>query len=168
MAGAHVKVTVRDRGVMAALERVAAADRRLIVPFLKNAGEAMVKSTRARFDTETDPSGKKWPALLPAYKAGKRGTKMLRESGLLYGSIAWRVTGHRLAWGTNRVYAAAQQFGAAIVPRSADALYFRLGGRLVRAQKVTIPARPYLGISAADRAVLTQLAKDVITTAWGS
>lgn len=75
---------------------------------------------------------------------------------------------HRLAWGTNRVYAAAQQFGATIVLRAADALYFRLGGRLVRAQKLTMPAREYLGISAADGATLVQLAEDVITTAWGS
>jgi phage virion morphogenesis protein len=40
-----------------------------------------------------------------------------------------------VAVGTNRVYAAIHQ----------------LGGQAGRGRKVTIPARPYLGVSAADR-----------------
>lgn len=171
MAGTHYKVTVRDRQVTAALERLAAADRNLIPPFLKNAGELLIKSTRQRFDREVDPSGARWTALNPEYAAGKRSRKILQESGMqggLLGSIVYRVSGGTLAWGTNKIYGALMHFGGTVVPRTADALIFRLGGKLVFAKKVTIPGRPYLGVSAEDRAGLVQLAADVVATDWGS
>lgn len=42
------------------------------------------------------------------------------------------------------VYAPVQEFGATIRPRRAQALRFFVGGRLVFARKVTIPAQPYV------------------------
>jgi phage gpG-like protein len=43
---------------------------------------------------------------------------------------------------------------------------FRLGGKLVHAKKVTVPARPYLGISAADRTASLAVVRDHIERAW--
>lgn len=40
--------------------------------------------------------------------------------------------------------AAAQEYGAVIVPKSAKALHFFVDGHEVFTQKVTLPARPYL------------------------
>lgn len=42
------------------------------------------------------------------------------------------------------VYAPVHEFGATIRPRRARALRFFVGGQLVFARKVTIPARPYV------------------------
>lgn len=58
---------------------------------------------------------------------------------------------HDLAWGSNKIYAAVHRFGAVIRPKTAEAVRFRLASGLVRARSVTIPARPYLGLSAEDR-----------------
>jgi phage gpG-like protein len=48
-------------------------------------------------------------------------------------------------------YAAIHQWGGEIRPKSAPALYVPGYGRL---QKVTIPARPYLGVSAEDEVAI--------------
>jgi len=49
------------------------------------------------------------------------------------------------------------QFGATIVPKDAKALCFMLGSRVVFAEKVTIPARPYLGFGPADLAAVFEV-----------
>jgi phage virion morphogenesis protein len=167
MAGASIKITVRDAPLIAAFKRVAAPDLRRAI--LKNIGIALVKSTRRRFATETDPQGRPWARLNPEYAKGKRGSKILQEQGMrggLLGSITYEASETRVVVGTNKIYAAAQHFGATIFPRTADALVFRLNGRLVRAQKVTIPARPYLGISESDRSTIAQVVEDHISGAW--
>lgn len=46
--------------------------------------------------------------------------------------------------GTDVEYAAAQEFGAVITPKSAKALHFQVGGKDVFAQVVHLPAHPYL------------------------
>lgn len=47
-----------------------------------------------------------------------------------------------------------------IRPKTAKALVFRLGGRLVRAGKVTVPARPYLSFGRADDAMAEEAIKE--------
>lgn len=58
-------------------------------------------------------------------------------------------------------YAAAHQFGATIRPRRGKALKVR--GRLLAS--VTIPARPYLGLSADDRSEVLDAARDFLARA---
>jgi phage gpG-like protein len=69
--------------------------------------------------------------------------------GTLRDSITSEVKGG--AWsvlvGATMEYAAVLQFGAEIKPKSAKALFVPGYGML---QKVTIPARPYLGVSQDD------------------
>lgn len=67
----------------------------------------------------------------------------LREA--LGGSIS-------VEWGTNVVYAAIHQFGGA-------------AGRKDR--RVTIPARPFLGVSNEDRTELLAIINDHLQRAWG-
>ena len=73
-----------------------------------------------------------------------------------FASLTSQVEGNVLRVGTNKVYAAVHQFGGTIRPRAAPRLAFRLGQRLVFAGTVTIPARPFLGISDDDRATILE------------
>jgi phage virion morphogenesis protein len=83
---------------------------------------------------------------------------VLHRSGALARSIDYTVQGMQAIVGSGLIYAAIHQFGGTIVPKSADRLAFRIGNRQVFARKVTMPARPYIGISADDRAELVQAA----------
>ena len=53
------------------------------------------------------------------------------------------------------------------MPKSATALVFSVGGRVIRAKKVTMPARPYIGLSGEDRAELVQAAVLYIRRLFG-
>jgi phage virion morphogenesis protein len=125
---------------------------------LRAVGEGLLWTTQQRFKAETDPAGQKWKPLSPAYAAAKRGPRILTESGALYRDVHYQLVGSdAVAVGAMLPYAAIHQFGGVIRPRSAKALVFRLGPRLVRARKVTIPARPYLGFGRADREMVEEV-----------
>ena len=119
-------------------------------PLLAELGEYGLRSTRARFKTQTAPDGTAWAALQPWYQKEKRRNKnrILTLNGNLRGQMTWQLVGDRtVEIGRNRPYAAVHQFGATIKPRAAKVLMFR--GHV--AKSVTIPARPYLGLSDEDR-----------------
>lgn len=163
-----IRIKVDDSAILAALRRIEQQDGGLVVASLKVIGQAMLKSTRKRFDDQVDPAGHPWKALNPTYAAGKRGTRILQESGMaggLLGSITTQVTGTTLQIGTNKVYGAIHQFGGTIMPRSYPALVFKLDGKLHFARKVTIPARPFLGISEDDRRLIPKLVDDALASA---
>ena len=119
-------------------------------PLLAELGEYGLRSTRARFKTQTAPDGTAWAALQPWYQKEKRRNKnrILTLDGYLRSRITWQFAGDRtVEIGSNLPYAAVHQFGATIKPRAAKVLMFR--GHV--AKSVTIPARPYLGLSDEDR-----------------
>ena len=120
-------------------------------PVLKEISEAVVlRSTRERFKTQTAPDGTAWAALQPWYQKEKRRNKnrTLTLDGYLRSRLTWQFAGDRtVEIGSNLPYAAVHQFGATIKPRAAKVLMFR--GHV--AKSVTIPARPYLGLSDEDR-----------------
>lgn len=166
MAGASVKLTVNDTGVTRALGRLAGQEGSLVTACLKNIGEALIKSVHKHFAEQKTWDGKPFAPLNPEYAKGKKNPKILRESGGLEASYVYRVSGSQVQVGSNKVQAAAMHFGATIVPKTADALVFRLNGRIVHAKKVTIPARPVLGVSAADKTTITEIVEDHINEAW--
>ena len=119
-------------------------------PLLAELGEYGLRSTRARFKTQTAPDGTAWAALHLLYQMEKRRNKnrTLALNGYLRGQMTWQLVGDRtVEIGSNLPYAAVHQFGATIKPRAAKVLMFR--GHV--AKSVTIPARPYLGLSDEDR-----------------
>ena len=119
-------------------------------PLLAELGEYGLRSTRARFKTQTAPDGTAWAALQPWYQKEKRRNKsrILTLNGYLRGQMTWQLVGDRtVEIGSNLPYAAVHQFGATIKPRAAKVLMFR--GHV--AKSVTIPARPYLVLSDEDR-----------------
>ncbi|HYW76729.1 MAG TPA: phage virion morphogenesis protein [Gammaproteobacteria bacterium] len=54
--------------------------------------------------------------------------------------------------GTNLIYAPVHEFGATIRAKRAKYLRFKVGGQWVMKEQVTIPARPYMRPSLAERA----------------
>ncbi|MCA0420481.1 MAG: phage virion morphogenesis protein [Proteobacteria bacterium] len=92
-----------------------------------------------------------------AWAPNREGRKpILYRSGALARSIDYAISGTRAIIGSGLIYSAIHQFGGTIVPKSATALVFQVGNRMFRVKKVTMPARPYIGLSGEDRSELVQ------------
>lgn len=138
-------------------------------PMLAEIGEALVETTKQRFDTSTGPDGSSWDANSPQTVLSWMGTKSgaigrhggLTEKGARYAgarkplvatgalrdSFRYRIEGNTLLVGTDW-HAVDIKSGAAI---------HQFGGQAGRGGKVTIPARPFLGISSEDRALIERI-----------
>ncbi len=180
MAGASlpITVTIDDREVRAALERLANRAGHL-APALAEIGEVLVRSTQDRFGSETGPDGERWAEnsdttllrhlnrrqdsytkkgrLSAAGARRLRGKKILTDRGYLGDLIHPQLLdgGRALAVGSNRQYAAVQQFGQ---PQGAS-------GRTARGAPIPwgdIPARPFLGLSDDDRERVLEILRDYL------
>jgi phage virion morphogenesis protein len=164
MTGVTLTATLSAAQALAGMQRVAAIGIHP-APLLRQIGVALADSTRNRFNEGVDPAGNAWKPLLPAYASVKRGSHILVGMGMsggLQGSITFDTGANSVAIGSGKIYAAVHQFGAIIRPKSKKALVFRMGGALVFAKQVTIPARPYLGLSKADEAEIAALSAKFI------
>jgi len=162
MTGASYKVDFDDHDVVRKL-----SDLEILVsnpgPILEDAGLGLVLSTQDRFETGVGPDGEKWKV---SGASKERGGKTLIDGGDLYGSITFDVSNDSVEVGTNRIYAAIHQFGGVIVPKNAKNLTFKVGDKFVSTKKVTIPARPYLGISDEDWDMIGETIEDHLKAAW--
>ena len=123
-----------------------------MTPVYRDIGEYMVKATRDRFISGTDPDGKAWApkkqSTIDRYKAAGDGDllhPLIGPSRRLGREIFPIVARSGVQIGSSLIYAAVMQFGAA---KGAF-------GTSSRGQSIpwgTIPARAYLGISATDEA----------------
>lgn len=95
-------------------------------------GEALVSSTLKRFDAEEGPDGKPWQ---PSKRAAAESGKTLSDTGLLRDSIAYAATPSSVMVGSTKKYARIHQ----------------MGGKAGKGHHVSLPARPYLGVSKEDR-----------------
>lgn len=114
--------------------------------------------TRRRItDEKTAPDGTPW-------EANNAGTPILVATGQhLLSSLAWTSSDDEAVWGATWEYAHVHQDGMVIVPKSAQALAFEIGGKTVFAKKVTVPARPFVGISSENAREIV----DVVTDHFG-
>lgn len=152
-----ITLTFDDSEVRQALDRLArrVADLR---PAMQDIGELLTERTKQRFGTGRAPDGAPWPPNSPVTLArygGRYGKKaragrmagkkpLIGESKALSTTIAYQAGRDRVEVGSPMEYAAVQQFGA------------RKGqfGRTRRGAPIPwgdIPARPFLGVSEADR-----------------
>ena len=133
MVAQTISLEIESSALDAALAHVTAVLSRSDV-FMDRIGSYLVASTHRRFAAERGPDGKPW---LKSARAIADGGRTLTYTGRLRGSIAYRLTdgGRAVEVGSNVVYAAIHQFG----------------GSVGRGRKVTLPARPYLGIDERDR-----------------
>lgn len=135
-------------------------------PLLAELGEYALRTTRARFASQKAPDGTAWAALVPWYQKEKTRNKerILTLRGFLRSQLVMQVVGGKsVEVGSNLVYAAVHQFGAVIKPTSGKLLHFR--GHV--AKSVTIPARPYLGLSDEDRNEIVERTLDWLRVAGG-
>lgn len=153
----------------AVLARLAEISRRVgnMAPAMKAIGEVLSESTKERFSTSLAPDGSRWAPNAQATVLGtlarikgaysKRdgrltkkgataaaGKRPLVDTGILQDSIRYQVSadGNSVEIGTNRF--AGEWTGGAAVHQFGTT-------KAGRGRKTTIPARPFLGISAADR-----------------
>lgn len=130
------------RGVRLRLERLVTMN---YTALHKEIGEYLVSETQERFKGGRGPSGRIWPKSL---RAKLEGGQTLIDTRKLENSITYKAAADRVDVGTNDRRAAVHQEGMEIKPKSKPALRFRLpGGKWVKAKKVRIPARPFIGIN---------------------
>lgn len=162
-----IEIEVDDREIRGALSRLAGKVRNLL-PAMKNIGEYLQRSTWERFDAQKDPSGKPWAPLKASTRLRKKTSKILIESSRLRDSIAYRANNDQVEVGTNVAYAAIHQLGgktkaATIRPVRKKALFWPGASHPVASVNhpgSEIPARPFLGVSDADRSEILDIVSD--------
>lgn len=156
MTGATLTLRYED----ADLQRVAKRLQRALAkadfrPLLQLIAGGLRESATLRFHQGKAPDGSHWKK---SHRALVTGGQTLILEGRLRDSLAARVNAKSLEVGTNVVYGGIHQFGGIIRPKKGRALAVPgVGFR----SSVTMPARPYLGISADDETEI----KDM-TEAW--
>jgi len=170
-----ITITYDDHDVIAALQRLQARMHDM-TPVMRSMGGIVRSDTLQRFESQQAPDGKPWAPLALATKvtrarrvtsgkfrkrsggytkraAGIIGTaKALLDTGVLRGSIqVGEVARDSVSVGSRMKYAAIHQFG----------------GKAGRGRKVTIPARPYLGVSQEARGDLLTMIKRYLAVGDG-
>lgn len=151
MAGLEFRFTLDDRELMAQVDALVERGDDLSEAW-EDIGQDMVTVTTRAFERSQSPEGIAW---LPSAAALEDGRKTLIERGTrggLMNSFSYAVLPMGVVYGTNMVHAAIHQFGGsfehAAKRGSADA---GTGfGAALAAAIVTLPARPFVGYSAAD------------------
>ncbi len=140
MAGIHLTIDTRGLDqLQARIQGLAGMDTTTLMPRL---GEYLQASTQDRFKTQTAPDGSPWDALAPRTLERKKHNrdKVLTARGFLRRGIRYQVLDKSTVQvGTDSVYAATHQYGR---------------------DEAHIPARPFLGLSSADRREITAIIRD--------
>ncbi len=124
-------------------------------PVFKDIGEELVKSTHQRFEDGIGPDGEKWAlnSVLSTLERKEGDRPLIGETQGLSTEIHYAADDHRVMVGSNKEYAAMQHFGG----KKDD--YPHLWG--------DVPARPFVGLSAADEQEVLEIVLDHLKTAAG-
>lgn len=135
-------------------------------PLAEIFGGYLESSTIERFDREVAPDGTPWEKSI---RAKEEGGQTLNKDGFLKGSVHAEPANGSVRWGSNMVYARIQNEGGTIRAKDGGKLKFKLPGGLGfrSVDKVTLPARPFLGINAEDEAELVTLAEEYAASLGG-
>lgn len=163
MPGASIDVVVDN--VSEQLQKLQAKMESLQVP-LGDIGEYLLFSHEERWDKQVSPDGEAWlplSALTQELKPQNK-DKILILNGYLK-NLQYQVTANGLKFGTDKEYAAIQQSGGTITPKKGTTLKIPGGenGKGVFMKSVTIPARPFLGISQDDEENIIGILKQYFT-----
>jgi len=118
-------------------------------PALDEIGGSQVAEVQTRFEGERGPDGAGWVGLSKHTLKKKRGPSILRERGGLFASQTHEVSGGQVAIGTNSPIAGIHHFG----------------GQAGRNLAVTIPARPFLGLSEDGKAEILAILREHVEAA---
>jgi phage virion morphogenesis protein len=140
-----ITIEVDSARVQSLLKQLANDCSEGFVDTMKEIGEDLLYSTRQRFITGVASDGSRWKQLSEAtiamrVKRGRHGKKPLMDTETMRDNVSYSVAGDGLTISVNRRFgpnanAAVHQFGT---------------DRAGRGRKVTIPARPFLGLSDSD------------------
>lgn len=157
----NYRFDIEDLNAVSAFDLAAAASEDL-TPLMDSIGSVLISAAVERIGvTNVSPEGVAWPKSLRAKEVGG---PTLFDSGKLMRSITAEVEARQVRVGSNMIYAGVHQTGRTIRPKSAGALSFTLpNGAHVVAGEVTIPARPYLGVSREDADTVS----DVVAVYYG-
>lgn len=156
MTGVSIEVDVSDfKGIFRRLEPILNFEPTELMTTLGALGESQ---TRRRIAEEkTAPDGTPW-------KPNLEGTSILMKTGQhLLASCAFTASATEAEWGAAWEYAHVHQDGMTIIPKNKSRLVFTVGGVKVFAKEVTIPARPFVGLSADNISEII----DVVTDHFG-
>ncbi|PWE28979.1 phage virion morphogenesis protein [Pararhodobacter marinus] len=174
-----IALDFNDTEIQSGLDRLARAVTDM-TPVMADIGEAQVVSTRDRFMAGTAPDGTPWapksPATIAAYERRRDPVDprpLFGPSHRLRSEITSYAGTTSVEWGTNVIYAAVMQFGAA------QGEFGARMGRTIPGEKRPhsqdyffpipwgpIPARPFLGLSDEDRNGILEALEDWLTRAW--
>lgn len=146
----------------------AAAEMDDLSALMQDIGELMVERTKSNFTSGTAPDGTVWAprsqTTLDAYAARgdkPKGGPLIGVTKALSTAINYEVTPTSVDWGSNMIYAAVMQFGAAQGEFGA-----RIGkdknGRdfFMTIPWGDIPARPFLGVGPEDETAILETIED--------
>lgn len=132
-------------------------------PILADIGELLMETTKRRFSLSTAPDASKWArnskvtidrylGLFKTKKASRSASKkpLIGETKSLMTTIYYQVGPGAVRIGSPMIYSAMQQFGGT------RAKYPNLWG--------DIPARPFLGLSADDRASIVDIVQGYLSS----
>ena len=188
MSGIRYDVLADDGGIVAELRAILARMERP-AGFYRNVGEFVLGRVKGNFAGEHDPEGVPWKRLLPRTIRQRERRRLvpiriLRARGRLLGSVSYRAGPAGLTGGSPVPSAAIHQLGGAIkMPARAQTIYqhydaaadefdsvFRKKRRSnfardvqVPAHDIVMPARPWIGITAADEGVIFDFADVWVT-----
>ena len=117
---------------------------------MHNIGSILENNTKQRINTGIGTDDKPWQK---SWRAKMQGGTTLRDTSRLYNSIKYTVSndGKRVTVGTNVFYAPVMHFGARITAKNGKYLKFKSSmGGWAQVKSVTIPPRPFLGMSVDD------------------
>lgn len=147
--------------------------------FFKNVGELLLNATRRNFERESAPDGTLWAPLRPATIRARRspGPILVDRGNLKGSSLSYEADNDEVRVGSTALYAAIHQLGGTI--NKAAGTRWMAGRRFakrdkapdgaekaIRAHAITIPARPFLGVSAEDETAILGEAEDWLSSAF--
>lgn len=131
---------------------------------LEQIGAAGVSQTQQRFYDQSGPDGTPW---IQSLRAKEQSGETLRLSGRLSSSFSFAATDQSVEWGTNVIYAGIHHFGGVIKPKTKKALAFKgANGKFSLVKQVTMPARPFLGLTDQNRSSISHIIEDWAQGAW--
>lgn len=166
MAGIALHLTGDELGFDSALEHViAAADDS--TPLMSAIGGQLTKSAMTRIDrTNVDPDGVQWAM---SRRVQNKGGKTLLKTHLLRNSIHYEAGKDFVEVGSDVIYSAVHQLGAAV---GAFGRWEHFGPDGTKTSKPLpfgdIPARPYLGVSNEDRSQIENLVQIYFSSIAGN
>jgi len=153
-----IKMEINFEGLAPVMGKLEALGLSGALNVIETMARGVQTQTRKRIkQTKTGPDGEQWA---PRKEDGK--PALFRTGHNLFDTIDYKIGLNRAEIGTGFVGAHLHQFGGVITPKNGQALHFNMGGKSIFTKKVTMPARPFMGLNEADIAELHEAAAQSI------